>query len=316
MILTVTLNCTIDRTYTVEDFRVDRVHQAQSVNIVPGGKGINVGRVFQELGSHVLLTGFVGGHNGDYIRKVTRSESLVSDFVRIDGESRICAKIVDPVNRTQTEINEIGPQVTADDVERFLLKFQSIVPGVEYVTLSGSIPPGAPDDIYRQLIQIARRYEVKCLLDASGPPLSEGIKAFPSIVKPNVHELSELTGRQLATVEEAAEAARQIISGGIEMVVVTFGRDGAIAVTADEIWRAVPPAIQFVSAVGSGDAFAAGLISALIQGRTISDALKLGTAAGTANASTPGSGFCRKDDIFACADQTEVTLLGDAEEVG
>ncbi|MHB1458010.1 MAG: 1-phosphofructokinase [Armatimonadota bacterium] len=309
LILTVTLNSTIDKTYIVDNFRVDRIHQAQSLTIIPGGKGINVGRVFNELGGRAFLTGFAGGHNGDFISENTQAESLASDFIRVSGESRTCVKIVDPINKTQTEISELGPFITQDEIERFHLKFESLVLGMDYVVLSGSIPPGVSDDIYRELIEIAHRYDVKCMLDASGTPLAEGIKARPSIIKPNVHELSELVGKQLDTVEEAVKAAKKILAEGIDVVIVTFGRDGAIVVTSDEVWRATPPTITYVSAVGSGDSFGAGFIYALIEGKSMADALRLGTAAGAANAGTPSSGMCRKEDILLCVDQTVLSAL-------
>lgn len=309
MILTVTLNSTIDRTYIVDDFRVDRIHQAQSFNIIPGGKGINVGRVFKELGGNALLTGFAGGHNGEFIREKADAESLATDFISVAGESRMCIKIVDPMNKTQTEISEIGPSITPDEIERFKLKYESLVSGMEYVVLSGSIPPGVPDSIYRGLIEIAHRYDVKCMLDANGKPLVEGIIAKPSIIKPNIHELSDLVGKQLDTVEEAVKAAKKIVANGVEVVIVTFGRDGAVVVTADEVWRAIPPTINYVSAVGSGDSFGAGFVYALINGESLVDALKLGTAAGAANAGTPSSGVCRKEDILLCVDQTVVSAL-------
>lgn len=309
MILTVTLNSTIDRTYIVDNFRVDGIQQAQSSNILPGGKGINVGRVFKELGGRVLLTGFVGGHNGDFIRENTQSESLAADFIRVSGESRTCIKIVDPANKTQTEISEIGPFIFADEIGRFRQKFENLIKGMDYIVLSGSIPPGVPDSIYRELIEVAHRCDVRCMLDTNGIPLAEGIKANPSVIKPNIHELSELVGKQLDTLEEAVRAAKEIVTNGIEIVIVTFGRDGAIVVTANEVWRSIPPSIIYVSAVGSGDSFGAGFLYALVQGESIADALRLGTAAGAANAATPSSGVCRKDDILLCVDQTMVSAL-------
>lgn len=309
MILTVTLNCTIDKTYVIENFHVDKIHQSQSVNMVPGGKGINVGRVFKELGGNVLLTGFAGGHNGDYIRDTTLAEGLASDFVKINGESRICTKIADPIAKTQTEINEVGPVISVDELDRMFIKFESIIMGMDYVILSGSIPPGVPSNVYSQLIEIAHKHNVKCLLDASGDSLSEGVNAKPSIIKPNVNELSELVGHQIATLEEATDAARSIFADGVETVIVTFGKNGAIALNKEGVWMAVPPTINYVNAVGSGDAFAAGFIYSLIKGNNVEQALKLGTGAGAANASTLGSGLCKKDDILHCAEQTKIMQI-------
>lgn len=309
MILTVTLNAAVDKTYTVEDFRLDRVHRPSSWRIVPGGKGINVARVYTELRGEALATGFAGGHNGDYILEGMRTEGLRHDFVRTAGESRVCIAILDPVQKTQTELNEVGPGISGEEVDRLKLKYESLVPGMEYVVLSGSIPPGVPDSIYHDLIEIAKRHGVPCVLDTSGEPLAQGLGAVPFMAKPNVHELSAVVGRHLATVEETADAACELNRKGIEIVAVTLGRDGALAVTSDGVWRAKAPDIPFVSAVGSGDAFAAAFVHILAAGGSVAEALRMGTGAGAANAMTFGAGFCKREDILRLVEQTEVIPL-------
>ena len=312
MILTVTLNAAVDKTYTVENFTIDRVHRPSSWRIVPGGKGINIARVYRELGGEAVATGFVGGHNGDYILQGMREEGLKCDFVRTAGESRVCIAILDPVGKTQTELNEVGPVVTDEEVQRLKLKFESLVPGMRYVIFSGSTPPGVPNSIYRELTELARHYGVPCILDTSGAPLAEGLEARPFMAKPNAHELSAVVGRQLGTIEEAAEAACDLNQRGIEIVVVTLGRDGALAATSDGVWRARPPEIPFVSAVGSGDALAAAFVYVFASGGSVLEALRLGVGAGAANAMTFGAGFCRREDIMQLAEQTEITELAAA----
>ena len=309
MILTVTLNAAVDKTYTVENFTIDRVHRPSSWRIVPGGKGVNVARVYRELGGEAIATGFIGGHNGDYILQGMRAEGLKSDFVRTDGESRVCIAILDPIGKTQTELNEVGPVVTDEEVQRLKLKFESLVPGMQYVVLSGSTPPGVPDGIYRDLIGLGRHYGVPCILDTSGAPLAGGLEAGPFMAKPNVHELSAIVGRQLGTIEEATEAACELNHRGVEVVIVTLGRDGALATASDGVWRAKPPEIPFVSAVGSGDALAAAFVYVLATGGTVPEALRFGVGAGAANAMTFGAGFCRREDIEQLAEQTEITEL-------
>lgn len=296
----------MDKTYTVENFAIDRVHRPSSWRVVPGGKGINVARVYRELGGEPVATGLLGGHNGDYIREGLRAEGLRSDFVRIEGESRVCIAILDPVSKTQTELNEVGPDVTQSEVDRFKIKFESLVQGMQYVILSGSAPPGVTDDIYRELIEMARSYGVPSFLDTSGQALSRGLLARPLVVKPNVNELSAVVGGHLGTVEEVLDAARDVHARGIEMVIVTMGRDGALAVTQRGAWRARPPEIPFVSAVGSGDAFAAAFVYMIGKGATVQEALRLGVAAGAANAMTFGAGFCKRDDILRLAEETIV----------
>ncbi len=221
----------------------------------------------------------------------------------------MCIAILDPAQKTQTELNEVGPGISGEEVDRLKLKYESLVPGMEYVVLSGSIPPGVPDSIYHDLIEIAKRHEVPCVLDTSGEPLAQGLRAVPFMAKPNVHELSVVVGRQLATIEEAADAACELNRKGIEIVVVTLGRDGALAATRDGVWRAKAPDIPFVSAVGSGDAFAAAFVHILAAGGSVAEALRMGTGAGAANAMTFGAGFCKREDILGLVERTEVIPL-------
>lgn len=309
MILTVTLNTAVDKTYTVENFAIDRVHRPSSWRIVAGGKGINVARVYKEIGGDVIATGFASGHNGEFILEAMKYEGLPNDFVPTSDESRVCIAILDPVQKTQTELNEVGPHVSLDEVNALVKKCEALIPGKEFVVLSGSTPPGVPDDIYNGIIENARLSGVRCVLDTSGEPLSRGIQAKPFMAKPNIHELSAIVGRQLTTVEEAAEAAAMLNRQGVEIMMVTLGRDGALVATSDGIWKARPPEIPFVSAVGSGDALTAAFIYVLCSGGSVTDALKLGTGAGAANAMTFGAGFCKCDDIYRLADQVEITCL-------
>mgnify|MGYP001117759849 FL=1 len=309
MILTVTLNSAVDKTYTVENFGVDRVHRPSSWRITAGGKGINVGRVYNELGGRAFITGFVGGHNGEHIIEGLRQEGIEHDLVRIHGESRVCVAVLDPVHRTQTELNEVGPEISPEELRQFVARYEALIPGMEYVVMSGSTPPGVPDTVYAELIDIAKRHNVKTVLDSSGAPLAEGLKANPYIAKPNVHELSGVIGRQLATIEETAEVAQELSGGDIEIVIVTLGRDGCLACTRGETWWARPPEIKFLSAVGSGDALAAAVVYVLANGGSVEEAVRLGTAAGAANATTFGAGYCKRDDIYALAEKTEVVRL-------
>jgi len=307
MIVTVTLNTALDKTYTVENFVLDRVHRPTEAKVTAGGKGINVARVLKELGRDTLATGFVGGCNGDKVIAGLDQEGLKHDFVRIAGESRICVAIVDPANGTQTEVNENGPDVQPEDLRALKSKVESFMPSAEWLILSGNAPPGAPAGFYAELIEIARRRDVRTALDASGPHLQEGVAAGPFMVKPNVAELSALTGRELLTLEEITQAAKSLSHTGVSIVIVSMGRAGCVATDGRRSWQAAPPEIPFVSAVGSGDALVAAVVDSLLSGCDIPEALRAGVAAGAANATTYGAGFCAKDSIMALKDRVLVT---------
>ena len=298
MILTVTPNASIDKTYTVESFGIDRINRPSECRMVPGGKGINVARVLKTLGRNALATGFVGGAMGDAILHGLGDEGIKHDFVRVEEESRLCIKVMDPKNGTQTEINEPGPTISESDLDRMLRKVAELVPEKSFLVLSGHCPPGVPATFYGDLIKIAKQAGVKSVLDASGEHLAEGMKAGPYMVKPNVAELSQLSGHELCTLEEISGAAKSLKQYGVEVTAVTMGRSGAMVTDGVHAWQATPPEIKFASAVGSGDSFLAAFLDALLREESLPDALVWGTAAGAANATSYGAGFCSKESII------------------
>lgn len=309
MIVTVTPNAAIDITYTVDGFSIDRVHRPKSARTVAGGKGINVVRVLKELGRRGLATGFVGGKNGDVVLRGLDEEKIAHDFVSVSRESRLCIAIMDTKSNTQTEVNELGPEVTADEVRQMVDKVRRLIEGKEYLVLCGSVPPGVPTTFYGDLIEIGKSAGAKAVLDTSGDHLREAIKAAPYMVKPNVVELSQLAGRELLTLEEISRAAKSLKQYGVSIAAVTMGRSGAMVTDGVQGWKAAPPEITFASAVGSGDSFVAAFIDSIMRGEALSDALGWGTAAGAANASTYGAGFCRKESIIELKKGVTVTKI-------
>ncbi len=298
MILTVTPNPSIDRMYVVDDFGIDRMHRPRECQNTPGGKGINVLRVYNELGGTGVATGFVGGRSGETIVEGLTAEGISHDFVRIADESRMCIKIMDPRSGTQTEVNEIGPNISSKETDRLIAKIGELMLSADYVVLCGNVPPGVPVSFYGDIIRMAKARGIKTVLDASEAQLKDAIVAGPYFVKPNSNELSQLAGRELMTLEEICSAAKSLKQYGVDIAAVTMGRSGAIVTDGVRVWQAVPPDIEFASAVGSGDSFIAGFLYVLFNGGSLADALAMGTAAGAANATTYGAGFCSKSSIM------------------
>ncbi|MCL5105705.1 MAG: 1-phosphofructokinase [Armatimonadetes bacterium] len=309
MVLTVTPNAAIDKTYTIEDFSLDRVHRPSAARTVAGGKGINVVRVLKELGRKGIATGFAGGATGEAIIQALDEEWLRHDFVRVAGESRLCIAVVDPKNGTQTEVNENGPEITEAEVSLMLEKAAALVGGMDYVVLCGSCPPGVPTSFYGGIIEIAKKVGVKSVLDTSGDHIREAIKSGPYMIKPNIAELSQLAGRELLTIEEIVRAAKSLKQYGVSITSVTMGRSGAMVTDGVQAWMAVPPEIRFASAVGSGDSFVAAFLDSLMNGESLPLALIAGTAAGAANATTFGAGFCKKESIMELKQGVTLTKL-------
>ncbi len=307
-VLTVTLNAAVDKLYTIPGFAVDRVQRPTETLSYAGGKGINVARVYRTLGGEVAATGFLGGAAGEYIKRGLRQERTASPFVQVAQESRVCTAILDPIGHTETVLNENGPQVTPDECDALLQRLRELLSRCDAVVLSGSLPPGTPPDIYAAIIRLAQEeYGIKAVLDASGEALQFGVEAKPFLVKPNVHELEALSvgGDGWGG---SAQALRE--KYGVPLALVTGGARGAVLANAEGTWEATPPTVEVVSALGSGDSLTAGFLWAWEQGWGHAEALKLGVAAGAANAAVYGSGFCTRDQIFALASGTMVNQIG------
>ena len=303
-LLTVTPNAAVDKTYLVPGFALNHVHRPQEMRVTAGGKGVNVARVYTTLGGRATATGFVAGAGGAFIEERLAAEGIGNGFVRVPGESRVCVAVIDPVAGTQTEINETGPIVRAADCDALLARLRELLPVSCAVVLSGSMPPGTPPGLYRDIITLAQEeYGVRAVLDASGGALTEGIQARPFLVKPNLHEVRALG----VASDTASQAARDIRERyGLPFALVTAGARGAALASEDGVWDAVPPPIVVQSAVGSGDSLAAGFMWALEQGKTLAEALQIGVAAGAANATSYGAGYLGRAQVMALAAQTAV----------
>lgn len=311
MILTVTLNAAVDRTYRIEGFVVDRVHRPVEWRVAAGGKGVNVARVYQTLGGRAVALAFLGGQSGGLIEQALADEGIEAAPVRTAGESRLCIAVVDPAAHTQTEVNETGPPVSAAEVSALRDRVRDLLAGRQFafVALSGSVPPGTPDGIYADLIEVARAHGVRAVLDASGAALRDGVRAVPWMVKPNYHEACALAGADLRSEADLQRLARHLRSGGIEVVALTLGERGALCVRSGSVLRARPPAVEFVSAVGSGDAFVAAYLWSDERGCAPDEALRMAVGAGAANAAVYGAGFCTAAAIREAAGGTEMIAV-------
>ncbi len=300
MILCVNLNAAIDKTAVVPDFHLNGIHRPEKVIAFAGGKGCNVARAIRSLGGQSVVTGWVGGHAGRFIEENARSEGIATAFVHTQSESRTCLSILDPVNRTLTELYEPGNTVAPAEIVEWVDWFRRQISQYAAVTFSGSLPPGAPADCYARLIEIANTARVPTLLDSSGEALVLGMKARPALAKVNKTEFEELVGQRIETIEECEREALACSQQHATTVVISLGARGAVCARQNEVIRAQPPPVKVASAVGSGDSLLAGLALGIVQSLSLEEALRQGVAAGTANAMTIGAG------IFAAEDYRQV----------
>jgi tagatose 6-phosphate kinase len=311
LILTVTPNAAVDKTYRVEDFRLDAVNRPTEEHTVAGGKGVNVARVYRTLGGEAIATGFLGGLQGRLLARALAQEGMPDAFVRVRDETRLCIAVIDPKHGTQTEVNERGPTISARACRALRKRVETLLLQQRFdcVVLSGSLPPGAPNTLYAELTEIAKRMETRVVLDSSGAALHEGLRAKPWMIKPNRVELESVVGRPLSERSDILRAAQALVASGIEVVAVTLGAQGALLVTTHGVWQATPPPIEFASAVASGDSFFAAFLWEWLHGSCPGNpeaALRLATGAGAANAAVIGAGFCTRESIEELARRAEI----------
>lgn len=299
MILCVNLNAAIDKTVIVPGFRLNEIHRPQQVMLLPGGKGCNVARALRCLGEQPVVTGWVGGYAGQFIQAGLAREGIGAQLVQHPSESRTCLSILDPDGHTLTELYEQGEVIPEQQVQELLDRFERDIAQYAVVTLSGSLPPGVPSDFYSTLIGIAKRAGVPTLLDTIGEALIKGIAGGPTCIKPNKNEFEEWVGAPVQTSTDCATLASALSKRHETIVVVSLGAEGLLCGQAGRVIRAVPPKVDIVSPVGSGDALLAGIAYGFVHAFALEESLRYGVAAGTANALTVGAGVFARADFDA-----------------
>lgn len=283
MLLTITMNPSIDISYPLAKFNLDTVNRVTETRKTAGGKGLNVTRVLKQLSAEVTASGLVGGFLGKQIQSQLEDENINHAFSQIKGETRNCIAILH--EGKQTEILESGPTISYEEAQNFLNNFTELVKKSSMISFSGSLPAGLPTDFYRQMLEICQQYQKKVVLDCSGGALEAVLNgsAKPFVIKPNLEELSGLLNRsvELADLKEVLQNEQ---FSGIEWVVVSLGSQGAFAKHNEQFYRVNIPKIEVVNPVGSGDATVAGLLYALDQGKTDQEVLKIANTLGMLNA--------------------------------
>lgn len=309
MILTVTLNAAIDKRYVVEEVRTGEVNRVKECVYTPGGKGLNVSKPAAIYGAEVTATGFVGGHAGHYIEDALEPFGIKSAFYHMEAESRSCINIWDEKNQLQTEFLEPGFTATEADFERFLEHFRGLAADADVVTISGSVPKGLDGTAYQRMVKLVMEAGKLVILDTSGKLLEQGIKAAPTMIKPNLDEIRMLTGKDCTDPEEIIEAAKVLHGRGIRIVTVSLGGDGAVVVSDEGAYRARVPRIHTVNTVGCGDSMTAGFALGLSEGLSIKETLRKASAVSAAAAMREETGFFVKEDMERLLPQIEIIEL-------
>jgi 6-phosphofructokinase 2 len=309
MIATVTLNPSLDKIVTVEELVVDEANRWTSLRRDPGGKGINVSRAIHELGGETIAYGFMGGIDGEIIRNLLQQQGVHFDFTPIQGAVRSNFFITDLKTRRQTRIDAPGPHISRDELGKLIDKVTHIKPKPDFLVFAGSVPPGVPTDIYRRLIDKAKKSGIKTVLDSDDKWLKEGIKAEPNVIKPNVHEAEELLETHLKDQAAIVEAVKTLVNRGIDVAAISRGKNGLIVANGEKILKITPPQVEVRSTIGAGDSTIAGLVLKLSQGHGIEEASRWAAAAGTAAVLTPGTELCRREEVERILPKVKIESL-------
>lgn len=304
-----TLNPSVDIKYTLDYFSIDEVNRVDQVIKTAGGKGLNVSRVLKQLDAEVGATGFLGGELGEFIRSELKKECIVDLFVPISGKTRNCIAVIH--EGMQTEILESGPVIQDEEIEHFLSNFIKILPQVDLVTISGSLPKGVPTNFYQRIIELCSQHEKLVLLDTNEKLLDASLKggAKPYLIKPNQEELAGFLGREINSQEDLMVALEDQAFQDIEWVVVSLGSKGAMIKHQESIYNVQIPKVEAVNPVGSGDSVIAGFASGLSRKLEKTTLMRYGIAMGILNAMEEKTGYINPANIDWCMEHIKIEKL-------
>ena len=310
LILTVTLNPSIDKLYLMDSIRPETVMRVREVHNTAGGKGLNVSRTAAGLGEPVTAAGFIGGFNGQYLESLVDQPLIRCAFTRTASETRCCINCWDLTDGKSTEYLEPGAPVSAEEVGRFLADFDRELAGADVVTISGSIPAGAPETIYPDRIRRCRNAGVPVLVDTSGQRLIDAAAEKPTLIKPNTDEIRQLTGSLPASEAEQAAVTARLHAGGIPYVVLSLGAEGAVMACEAGVFRGCPPRLTPKNTVGCGDAMTAGFAVGIARRLPPEDCFRTALAVSAAGALSLFTGRFETADYERLYPQIEIRKIG------
>lgn len=307
-IATVTLNPAIDQTISVGDFRPGTVNRGQRMRLDAGGKGVNVASFLADYGCSVTVTGFLGEENSEIFERLFARKGIEDSFIRIPGQTRIGIKIVDEVNQQTTDINLPGQAPPEGALPQLARTIEHLAATCDWFVLAGALPPGVPTGLYATLVAQLKALGKQVVLDTSGEALREGVLAGPTIIKPNVDELRQLTGQPLEDDAAVERAAIELLGMGVQMVVVSMGERGALFVDRMTTLHAEAPQVEVKTTVGAGDALVAGLLAGLTQQEGLASAAQLASAFSRGAITRLDSHLPSKEQLLAYAGQVAVHI--------
>jgi 1-phosphofructokinase family hexose kinase len=305
LIVTLTVNPTIDRVISVDRLAFEDRAYINSSRESAGGRGINASCVIHSFGGQTLAVLICGGDAGKRLQEHLQCDGLPFQVVPVENEIRTNLTITDKHGLT-VNLNEAGPTLSKAEVARVERAVTETLDRASWLMICGSLPPGVPPSFYGTLIAAARKKKVKTLLHADGEALRHGIEERPTVATPNQQEADRLLGRTLLTRTHYLEAAERMRAMGPESVVLSLGSRGAVGAFREGLFEALPPMVDAVCPIGAGDALSAAYAWAMERKNNGVEALRWGVAAGTASARLPGMKFASLEQTREIYQQVEL----------
>ena len=294
MIYTVTLNPSLDYIMQVDTLVQNSVNRSSSEMLVAGGKGLNVSIVLKNLGIQSVTLGFVAGFTGEKIKEEVKKIGCTDEFIMLPhGNSRINVKLK---GSEETEINAGGPYISEESLNILFDKLVKLKDG-DILVLAGNAPSSLGNDIYARIMSAVSNRDILTVVDASGEQLMNTLKHRPFLIKPNVHELSEVFNVQIKTKEDISFYAKKLCEMGAENVIVSMDKRGGVMASCDSEYYCKARCIVAVNSTGAGDSMVAGFLAKYLECGNKQEAFSFGIATGTAAASCVG--FPTKEDVIA-----------------
>jgi len=307
MILTVTLNPSIDKTFVLSGFALNKLNRAELPLIVAGGKGVNAAVVLSLYGEEVVATGFLGGLSGRNVAEYLRSKDVTTNFAHIEESTRTNYIIFDKDKITQ--INEVGPAIDDEDLNNFLEIYERLLVYTDFVIIAGSIPPSVDNGIYSKLVKIAKEKDIKCLVNASGETLEKALESAPYIVKPDIRVKEKVLGFDLDSKENKIKVAQKILSAGTEIVLLSESVLAEMVVSKDKAFVARPAQESVKSRIGVQDSIIGGFTYGTLHDLSLEEAAKVAVCAGQAAANRITSTPEDSKEIESCKINVKIEEL-------
>lgn len=296
-IVTLTINPALDKITGISNVVPNQKLRCKTPNHEAGGGGINVSRAIRLLEGESLAIFPCGGPNGEILKSRLDDENVDYQAISIQESTRENLTIFEGNTEQQYRFIMPGPTLSEEELEQTLESIKNLDPRPDYIVASGSMPPGAPEDFYKQIAKIAGDLEARLIVDTSGEPLKKAAEVGVYLLKPNMRELGNLAGTEIESEAHQIEAAQNLVdSGKAEVVVVSLGAGGALLITEEISEQIRTPTVPIRSKLGAGDSMVAGIVLSLAKGNSIKEATRYGIAAGAATVMTPGIDLCSKSD--------------------